>query len=285
MLIKADFLNIKPSAESFVTVDWLEASLQSESVKVLDATWIVPGSKPDLQTGVIPQAQFFDLGYLKTTTPLGERYPPPNIMAKMLSTLGISKQDHVIVYDRQGFFSAPRVAWSLCSIGHQKTSVLRGGLPVWKERQYSCADSYTPQAIQSVYMPKKTLVRGVNINDVVASINTDIQIVDARPASRFYGEVAEPRPGLRSGHIPGSFNLPLSEVKQSNGKLLKRDGFLNLLNARNIDLMRPIITTCGSGVTAAALAWLFYDIGKNDIAVYSGSWAEYGASNHPIETT
>jgi thiosulfate/3-mercaptopyruvate sulfurtransferase len=268
----------------FVEAKWLHQNLDNPRIKILDGTWALPGTH-GLVKGVIPKAQFFNLGSLKEKTELGAAYPPVSTLQQMSAELGIDVDDHIIVYDRQGFFSAPRVAWSFLSIGHKAVSVLRGGLPEWIANGYKATDSHATGNYNSNYQTSASRVKGVTIGDVLAAIDSPIQIIDARSEGRFYGREAEPRSGLRSGHIPSSINLPLAKLKSKDGRLITGEALTGVLNESQINLDRPIITSCGSGVTAAALAFIFYALGKQDIAVYSGSWAEYGASEYPIETS
>ncbi len=258
--------------------------LAHEEVKIIDGTWAVSIPSNGFAKGVIPEAQFFDLGQLKSVSDFKAAYPSREGLIKMLEGLNISADDPLIIYDRQGFFSAPRVWWSLKSLGHKKVAVLKNGLPAWLENGGPVRNNYTIMDKTSEYVASKSLAKGVVINEVLAAINGETQIVDARSADRFYGRTAEPRAGLRSGHIPSSLSLPLSSLKDSEGRILKGDDLLTAFHDAGVDLKRPIITTCGSGVTASALALLFRSVGKTDVSVYSGSWTEYGASEYPIET-
>lgn len=283
MLGSLKFPHWESDTQIFVEADWLHQNLGNPKIKIVDGTWALPSMK-NLLSGVIPAAQFFDLGVLKDATKFGAPYPSVSAMEEMSSNLGIETDDHIVVYDRQGFFSSPRVAWSFLSIGHKAVSVLHGGLPEWVTNEYKTIDTHVETISFSSYQANAPLVKGVTIDDVLDAINSDIQIIDARSEGRFYGREPEPRPGLRSGHISKSINLPLGKLKTSDGRLTPKEDILAVLEASQIDLKRPIITTCGSGVTAAALAFIFYALGKRDVAIYSGSWAEYGASEYPIET-
>lgn len=269
----------------FVDATWLAENLSDPNIRVLDGTWCVPGSGTDLPDGVIPGARFFDLGYLKSKTSLGDAYPPTDVMKSMAEELGLKPENHIVIYDKQGYFSAPRIWWCFKTIGHEKVSILRGGLPEWIAKAYEIALDHHQAASKSVYETSTNSVNGVTVETVLDAIETDTQIIDARPASRFSGQSAEPREGLRSGHIPGSINLPLGQLKNFQGELLESNEIRQVLIDNNIDMNKPIITSCGSGVTAAALALIFEHLGAEDVSVYSGSWAEYGASDHPIETS
>jgi len=269
----------------FVDVKWLSENLSDPDLRVLDATWSVPGNNSDLPDGVIPGARFFDLGFLKSKTPLGAAYPSKDVLKSMAEELGLKANNHIIVYDKQGYFSAARVWWSFKTIGHQKISVLRDGFPAWAGADREIAENLQSSGASSDYITSDTAVKGVSIEDVFEAISSDTQIIDARPPERFSGESPEPREGLQPGHIPSSLNLPLSRLKTSQGELLEDNEIHQILEDEGINRESPIITTCGSGVTAAALALIFEHLGFEDVSVYTGSWAEYGASDNPIETT
>lgn len=278
-------LKASTNTDWFVSTDWLADNINNPNVKVIDGTWTLPESSNDLPNSIIPSSQFIDLGIWKSKTEIGAPYHPSDIVTETLSNCGIGSDDHVVVYDKQGYFSAPRIAWSLKGVGHERVSILRGGLPEWLLEKRDVTTAYQEAESNTDYVTKDSLVSAVTIDDVLNAIGTETQIIDARPAERFNGHAEEPRPGLRSGHIPHSINLPLGSLKNNQGQLLEELSLKEAIEDAGIDLSKPIITTCGSGVTAAALAWLFYDIGKYDVAVYSGSWADYGASNHPVEVT
>ena len=277
--------DVEDSSNWFVSADWLNENLNNPNIKIIDGTWTIPGSTAELPEAVIAGSFFADLGQWKAATKLGAPFHPKEVVGQTLSQTGVCPDNHIVVYDKQGYFSAPRIAWSLRAIGHDKVSVLRDGLPSWLANEYPTIYDHQSNSEPTNYITKLPLVSAVTLDNIEELIGTDIQIVDARPAERFAGITPEPRPGLRSGHIPGSINLPLNKVKNSKGKLLEDQFLVAAIETAGIDLNRPIVTTCGSGVTASALAWIFYDIGKHDVSVYSGSWAEYGASDKPIETS
>ncbi|WP_083898903.1 sulfurtransferase [Robiginitomaculum antarcticum] len=250
----------------------------------IDATWELPGTEDNLPVKYLAGAIFFDLGKIKTLTPLGAAFPPADHVAKMADAMGISNDDHLILYDRNGLFSAPRVWWTFKSVGHKKVEIINGGLPAIIAGGYSpsISDKLRTPTPSKGYIPSPPLVKGVTIEEVLIAIENGTQIVDARSHGRFSGTEPEPRKGLRSGHIPGSINLPLGNLL--NDKKCITDETKHKIAKAGIDLSKPIITTCGSGVTAAGLAFIFDVFGAKDVSVYSGSWAQYGASSHPIET-
>ena len=247
----------------------------------LDATWVLPGSKTPLASGYLPGARLFDVAALKAATPLGSRYPNANNIISQANALGITKNTPLLVYDRAGFFSAPFIQWSLLSIGHPDITVVEGGLPFLKSRGIETVEAPHIAPAHNAYTATGPLCRGVIMDEVIAALGTQIQIVDARGPGRFHGTEPEPREGLRSGHMPGAINLPLGSLLDDK-KRLRADMEARIANA-GIDLSRPIITTCGSGVTACALHYIFEKYKATDVSVYMGSWAEYGASDAPIE--
>ena len=259
-----------------LSVDALAANLSR--VTPIECTWGV--SETDLQglpKGFIPGSIVFDLAAIKAL-PLIEQ--TEHTVAAQLSSLGISHKDALVVYDRFGVFSAPRLWWLLKTLGHKNVAILDGGLPAWIEAGRPLSErphmgGYKP------YDCAAPLLRGSDLSHVLSAIDNQVQIVDARPAGRFNGETPEPRAGLRRGHIPGSLSLPFGPLRHA-GKLKSKSELAFAIGAAGINMERPIITTCGSGVTAAGLAFIFYHLGKTDVSVYTGSWAQYGASQHPI---
>lgn len=260
-----------------VSAAWLKKNLAR--VVSIDCTWQVSSSGDALPKGYIPGAARFDLAEIKALA-LAEQ--TDQVIAECLSKIGVSADDVIIVYDRIGLFSAPRLWWLLMTLGHENLAVLDGGLPAWIDNGGAVEDEPIMRS-PSEYKLKPARLCGTQIGDILTAVNDGKQIVDARSADRFYGRVAEPRAGLRSGHIPGSLNLPFSAL-QRGGKLLPKTELAEAIGKAGIDLSRPIITSCGSGVTAAGLALIFSALGKTDLSVYTGSWAEYGASDYPVQT-
>lgn len=195
----------------------------------------------------------------------------------MLGEIGVQDENDVIFYDRIGLFTSPFLCWALKSIGFESTSLL-----IWSIPQGNYADTHNVTDAKPPVSIKPPLCKGVIMSEVQSAIGTDIQIVDARGNGRFTGAEVEPRPGLRSGHIPGSINVPYSDMLDADRNY--PDDLTVRVNSTGVDLGRPIITTCGSGVTAAGLARIFEVAGAKDVSVYLGSWTEWGASDMPIET-
>lgn len=268
-----------------VTVDWLSENIDCQDIKVLDGTWVLPSDEPNLAAEFIPNAQIFDIDKIADlTSPMKHMLPTDEVFAKAVSEMGIENSDHVICYDRHGLFSSPRLWWTFMTFGHEKVSVLDGGLPGWIKAGHKTSSK--PLSLNDVSSHFKTAPAIIPVTDkncVIRAISEDIQIVDARPAGRFHGTSPEPREGLRSGHIPGSYSLPFGDLKTADGQFKPLDELAEMVGTSGIDLTKPIITSCGSGITAAGLAFIFHRLGAADIRLYDGSWAEWGASNAPLE--
>ena len=267
--------------DPMVTTDWLAERLGE--VAVVDATLPKVGQpghgKDSYDAGHIPGAVFFDInGIADLTTDLPHMLPTPEAFAGAVGALGLSRDEPVVVYDAHGVYSAPRVWWTLRAMGFPEVFVLDGGLPKWKVegRPVEMVPAASaPQTIDAQFEP--SLVR--DLVGVRATLEGGAaQVVDARPAARFRGEAPEPRAGLRSGHMPGACNLPFDRVVTADGRLETAEVIAAAFRAAGVDLTRPIVTTCGSGVTASTLALALARLGRDDVAVYDGSWSEWGAN-------
>lgn len=264
----------------FVTTEWLAAHLSDPDVVVLDGSWHMPNAARNAQAeylaGHIPGAVFFDIdGVADTSTDLPHMLAAPGDFARMVGALGISDTMTIVVYDELGLFSAPRVWWTFRTMGASDVRILAGGGPKWRaERRPTETGLVTRsrQTFRTNFQPADVAdfeqVRGRS-NDGAA------QIADARPAPRFHAEVPEPRAGLRGGHIPNSLNIPVSLLSEA-GQLRPVPELTQLFADRGLDLDKPIITSCGSGITASTLALALHVAGAEKVAVYDGSWAEWG---------
>lgn len=259
--------------DPLVTVDWLAANL--DSVRVIDGTWSMPGDTASLPDGFIPGAVVFDIDAIADhSSGMAHMLPSAKTFADTVGKMGITIDDTVVIYDRHGLFSAPRVWWTFRMFGHKNVYVLDGGLPAWITAGKDTTDSAATYS-KSFYKVTAARAKAVGIEDVLASATSDIQIVDARPPGRFKGTSPEPRAELSSGHMPGAFNVPFGALRTPNMHLKPLSAIGEHFKA--IDLTAPIITTCGSGITAAALAFNLARLGASDVSVYDGSWTEYGA--------
>lgn len=269
---------------SIVSTEWLEKHLQDDAIRILDASWHMPAEnrspQADYEAEHIPGAQFFDIDAISDpVSDLPHMLPSEQQFAEAVSKLGIANKHHVIVYDTKGIFSAPRVWWTFRTFGHKAVSVLDGGLPKWKAENRPLLKGPEKTAPQNYNAKKNVLL--VKSREEVASISKsgEADIVDARAGARFRGEVPEPRAGLRSGHIPGSCNLPFGEVLMPPYQTLRTAPELRqLFETAGLNLEKPVIATCGSGLTACILVLALHQIGKSDVSVYDGSWSEWGRS-------
>ncbi|MFC3070094.1 3-mercaptopyruvate sulfurtransferase [Phenylobacterium soli] len=277
-------------SEPLVSTAWLAERLGRGDVQVVDATWYMPNEagngRADYEAGHIPGAVFFDIDAIADqATDLPHMLPTPEAFAEAVGRLGLRREAEVVVYDARGIFSAPRVWWSLRTMGFAKVHVLDGGLPKWRAEGRPLetkAPSPAPASLKPAFEP--ALVRDIAaVRGVVETGGA--QLVDARAAGRFTGETPEPRAGLRSGHMPGACNVPWNGLVDADGTLKAPDALKAAFEAGGVDLSAPIVTTCGSGVSAALLALGLAVLGREDVAVYDGSWTEWGGrTDTPVAT-
>jgi thiosulfate/3-mercaptopyruvate sulfurtransferase len=273
-----------------VSADWLKSHLGAPDVRVLDCTYMTTFKPGEAQTGRtaydshhIPGARYFDIDDIADTdSALPHMLPPPEKFASRARKLGLGDGHRIICYDQNGNVAAARVWWMFRAMGHDDVAVLDGGFAAWKAAGGAIEDlppvlnadrHFTPR-------PRRDLVR--DLEQMKAASEKGLpQIVDARSADRFTGKVDEPRPGLRRGHIPNAFSVPYGKLVGSDGLFLPPETIREVFEAAGVDLGRAIITSCGSGVTAAILALGLAIAGFDDAAVYDGSWCEWGAENGP----
>jgi thiosulfate/3-mercaptopyruvate sulfurtransferase len=277
--------------EDLISTEWLAANLHRDDVRVVDGSFTLPGVAPTAPEAYaqrhIPGAVFFDIDAISDhANPLPHMLPSDADFARMAGALGLGDDHRIVVYDMAGFNSAPRVWWMLKSFGHRHVALLDGGLPKWlAEGRKVTTELPTPRPARFTAHLDRSRVR--DKAQLVANIaEKREQVIDARAKGRFAGTAPEPRPGMRSGHIPGSLNLPYDLLADPKTKtLLPADQIEKRFLAAGVARDKPIVTSCGSGVTACALAFGLHLIGWPDAAIYDGSWSEWGMpGDTPIET-
>ena len=283
---------VNPAQNWIVETDWLAEHLSAPDLIVFDGSWHLPTSgreaKQEYLDEHIPGALFFDIDDLvDETSSLPHMLPSTVKFASRMKKLGIGDGQRIVVYDSQGLFSAARVWWTFRAMGHQDVAVLNGGLKKWKAEGRALEDGPPVQRTSRHFSP---LLNGELIRDLDDMQNYvakgDMQIVDARPAARFEGSESEPRPGLRDGHIPGSKNVPSGLLINADGTLKSEAELAEIFKAVGINWHDPVVTTCGSGVTASILSLVLAVLGQTNAAVYDGSWAEWGEQGRdtPVAT-
>jgi thiosulfate/3-mercaptopyruvate sulfurtransferase len=268
------------STANLVSTEYLAAHLKE--MRVVDASWYMPDEKrepaKEFEAGHIPGAVFFDIdGISDHATDLPHMMPSPGEFCKAVGALGIGDGETVVVYDGSGIFSAPRVWWSLKAMGHDDVKVLDGGFPKWR-REGRGIESGPAKTHAKVFtaIPRPAIMRDfAAVMDIVK--NKTAQMVDARSASRFTAHEPEPRAGVRGGHMPGAANVHHRGLIAADGTLKPPGELRAAFERANVDLSRPIVTTCGSGLSAAILMLALAEIGVRETALYDGSWTEWGS--------
>jgi thiosulfate/3-mercaptopyruvate sulfurtransferase len=275
--------------DALVSTDWLAAHLRDADLRVLDGSWHMPQAKRDPRAEFVnahvPGAVFFDIdGIADHSTPLPHMLPTADAFGDAVGGLGVASGDRVVVYDTRGVVSAARVWWTFRAFGHDAVAVLDGGLPKWNA-EGRALESGEAKPVRRVFRaaPQPALVRDLAaMRDNLTTPRE--QVLDARSAGRFAATEPEPRAGLRGGHIPGSLNLPSDTLVRADGTLLSPADLRKRFEAAGIQFDRPVTTTCGSGITASVLAFALHLLGHPRVAVYDGSWTEWGGrTDTPVE--
>ncbi len=267
--------------KTLVSTDWLAAHLKDPDLRILDASWYLPdagrNAAAEYEVGHIPGARFFDIDEISDLrSALPHMAPPPEKFISRMRAMGVGDGHQVVVYDGAGLFSAARVWWLFRLMGKTDIAVLDGGLPKWRAEGREIEDM--PPVVKDRHITvsrQNQMVKDVTQVAHAAKLG-EAEIIDARAAPRFRGEVAEPRPGLRAGHIPGAKNVPYTTLLNADGTMKPAPALKAAFLAAGVDLGKPAITSCGSGISAAILSLALERIGHRNHALYDGSWAEWG---------
>ncbi|WP_339632413.1 3-mercaptopyruvate sulfurtransferase [uncultured Sneathiella sp.] len=276
---------------SLVSTDWLAEHMEAPDVRVVDASWHMPATgrdpRAEYEAEHIPGAVFFDIDEIADTdNPLPHMVPSPEKFSSRMRKLGLGDGNRIVIYDTLGIVSAARAWWLLRLFGHQDVAILDGGLPKWKTEGRPVSDApvkpaerhFTARINSFLLREKDQIARNIGM--------AREQVVDARSAGRFTADEPEPREGLRGGHIPGSLNLPFTELfNRDDGTLQDAEALRTIFDRSGIDFKKPVITSCGSGVTACVLAFGLHLLGHHRVAVYDGSWTEWALDeDQPVDT-
>jgi thiosulfate/3-mercaptopyruvate sulfurtransferase len=266
--------------ESLVSTEWLAGEIGKPDLRILDASWFLPDASRDGRTEYesahIPGASFVDLDSLSDPdSELPHMLPSAALFAARMRSLDVGDHDRIVLYDNSPLHTAARVWWMLRLFGARQVAILDGGFPLWLAEGRPI-ESGTRETCQGHFTPGRGDGGVADKADVLA-LGEETTLVDARPAARFRGDNPEPRPGLAAGHIPGSRSLPQSELFEPDGRWKRGEALRAAFAEAGVDLSKPMVTTCGSGVTAAVLLFGAHLLGKQDVSLYDGSWTEWGS--------
>jgi thiosulfate/3-mercaptopyruvate sulfurtransferase len=272
--------------QELVSTQWLAGHLASPDISIIDCSWHLPAAKRDAKAEFlaerIPSAQFFDIDLISDTdTTLPHMLPKPEKFASHVRKMGIGDGKKVICYDSVGLYSAARVWWTFKVFGHDDVAVLDGGLLKWKAEDLPLEDGppAKPQERHFTARFQSMLVRDK------ADVRKALQVADARAPGRFRGEEPEPRPGVRAGHMPGAKNVHYAALINADGTLKSEAELAKIFESAGVDISKPVVASCGSGITAAILSLALTEIGARNHALYDGSWVEWGATiDTPVVT-
>lgn len=273
---------------NLISTAWLAAHLDAPDIVILDASWHLPSAgrdaKAEFLAGHVPGARFFDIdATAEPNTTLPHMLPSPAKFASDMKKLGVGDGKKIVCYDAAGLFSAARCWWMFRVFGHDDVVVLDGGLPKWQRENRPLEDNPPAPVQERHFTPRfrASMVRA--LADVAKGLdNKSVQIADARSGPRFRGEEPEPRPGVRPGHMPGANNVHYASLIARDGTLRPQTELEIAFSSAGIDLEKPVVTSCGSGVTAGILTLALTELGAKNHALYDGSWAEWGASDQPV---
>jgi len=273
----------KPQIPAVISTSWLHDHLFDPGIRIIDASWSLPitkrDNKGDFLKAHIPTAQYLDIDDISDhEVSLPHMLPNKQHFERCVGALGVSNSDHIISYDNTGLYSAARVWWMFRIFAHTKVSVLDGGFPKWQREKRPVESGFRSPATQDYQAGNQNTRMVRTIEEVRAAIEDNSEhIVDARSKGRFEGTEPEVRPGVRSGHIPNSINLPHERLLARDGTLLPVEKIRSIFLAAGVDLNKPVVTSCGSGITAAVLTLGLYSLGIDNTSLYDGSWSEWGS--------